>query len=196
MTDSNKILNPAVSLALPNLFHTLTMASDICSEKSSMRKPSTVAEPSKPIDAFSHLVKGYPMLAGRIGVLPEMCMFRRFGALNARILLYLRDADSFSRMLGNHALDVLDKLNFLRWRKPNPKLGVISFNDQKIFKLTFWLTSAIACAIPVASIAVLTTVKSLSARLGTIAGFNALISLCLSFFTNARRTDVFSVTAA
>lgn len=91
MTDSNKILNPAVSLALPNLFHTLTMASDICSEKSSMRKPSTVAEPSKPIDAFSHLVKGYPMLAGRMGVLPEMCMFRRFGALNARNLLYLQN---------------------------------------------------------------------------------------------------------
>ena len=107
-----------------------------------------------------------------------------------------RDTDSFSRMLGNNALDVLDKLNILRWRKPNPRLGVISFNDQKIFKLTFWLTSAIACAIPVASIAVLTTVNSLGARLGTIAGFNTLISLCLSFFTDARRTDVFSVTAA
>lgn len=112
------------------------------------------------------------------------------------VLCPRRDADSFSRMLGNHALKVLDKLNFLHWRKPDSTLGVISFNDQKIFKLTFWLTSAIACVIPVASIAVLTTVKSLSARLGTIAGFNALISLCLSFFTDARRADVFSITAA
>ncbi|KAH6621929.1 hypothetical protein C7974DRAFT_464372 [Boeremia exigua] len=322
-------VNPAVSSALLTLPRTLIMASDDCSEKCSDHGASNVPTNPTSIDAFSHLVRGYPMLAGRMGVLPEIAMFRRFGALNARNLLYLqnelicleeelilwekkdnlsstgrkkdyagnaywlnssyrrhkdgslrdgdtkqrdlfhqikqtlneynhaliqqatvlqmkepdkfdltdiqhflagepmrlclcgpdsdvygsvlqpkdyshelvvlharRDSDSFSRILGNHALNVLHTLNFLRWRKPNPKLGVVSFSDQKIFKFTFWLTSAIACVIPVASIAVLTTVRSLSARLGTIAGFNALISLCLSFFTDARRADVFSITAA
>lgn len=67
------------------------MAFDGCSEKSSTRKPSTVPPDPNPIDAFSHLIKGYPMLAGRMSVLPETAMFRRFGALNARNLLYLQN---------------------------------------------------------------------------------------------------------
>src|SRR5690242_19088228 len=67
------------------------MVSDACSEKSSTRKTSTVPPDPTPLDAFSHLVKGYPMMAGRMSVLPEIAMFRRFGALNARNLLYLQN---------------------------------------------------------------------------------------------------------
>jgi len=67
------------------------MVSDACSEKSSTRKTSTVPPDPTPLDAFSHLVKGYPMLAGRMSVLPEIAMFRRYGALNARNLLYLQN---------------------------------------------------------------------------------------------------------
>jgi hypothetical protein len=39
---------------------------------------------------LSHLPAGYPMLAQRRGDLPEMAMFRRFGAPNARNLLYFQ----------------------------------------------------------------------------------------------------------
>jgi hypothetical protein len=40
-----------------------------------------------PIDK---LIKCYPKLAGKIEILPEIGIFRRFGALNAQILLYLQ----------------------------------------------------------------------------------------------------------
>jgi hypothetical protein len=49
---------------------------------------------------------------------------------------------------------------------------------------------------PIASIAVLANVESQTAKLGGIAPFNALITLCLNIFTEAKPTDCVSVTAA
>jgi hypothetical protein len=37
---------------------------------------------------LEELVVGYPKLAGQMEILPEIAIFRRFGALNARSLLY------------------------------------------------------------------------------------------------------------
>ena len=42
-------------------------------------------------DPFHDLVPGYPKLAGRMGVMPEITMFWRFGALNACNLLYMQN---------------------------------------------------------------------------------------------------------
>lgn len=36
------------------------------------------------------LIPGYPKLGGRMGLVPEMAMFRRFGALNSQVLLYMQ----------------------------------------------------------------------------------------------------------
>jgi hypothetical protein len=36
------------------------------------------------------LVAGYPRLAGQLGKLPQLGIYRRFGALNARSILYLQ----------------------------------------------------------------------------------------------------------
>jgi hypothetical protein len=49
---------------------------------------------------------------------------------------------------------------------------------------------------PVLSIVILIKLKELNARLGAIAAFNALLSIYLLWFTDARRTDIFAVTAA
>ena len=46
------------------------------------------------------------------------------------------------------------------------------------------------------SIVILTKVSNLQGRLGTISGFNVLVSVLLTQLTDAKRTDVFSVTAA
>jgi hypothetical protein len=40
-----------------------------------------------PLDRF---VVGYPKLAAQIEILPELSIFRRFGALNAQNLLYMQ----------------------------------------------------------------------------------------------------------
>jgi hypothetical protein len=39
---------------------------------------------------LSDLLPGYPKLAGKMGLCPEKAMFRRFGALNAQMLLYMQ----------------------------------------------------------------------------------------------------------
>ena len=39
---------------------------------------------------LSDLISGYPKFAGRMELIPEIAIFRRFGALNAQNLLYLQ----------------------------------------------------------------------------------------------------------
>ena len=46
--------------------------------------------PPPPIGPLHDLQNGYPKLAGRMGIQPEMTTFKRFGALNARNLLYMQ----------------------------------------------------------------------------------------------------------
>jgi hypothetical protein len=41
-------------------------------------------------DPLHHFVIGYPKLAAQIEILPELAIFRRFGALNAQNLLYMQ----------------------------------------------------------------------------------------------------------
>ncbi|KAF1972653.1 hypothetical protein BU23DRAFT_643310 [Bimuria novae-zelandiae CBS 107.79] len=65
-----------------------------------------------------------------------------------------------------------------------------------VFKFTFWITSVAAAMAPVASIFILTWIDDIWGRLGTIAAFNVLVSVLLTLMTEARRTEVFSVTAA
>ena len=36
------------------------------------------------------LIPGYPKLSERMGIVPEMAVFRRFGTLNAQMLLYMQ----------------------------------------------------------------------------------------------------------
>jgi hypothetical protein len=43
------------------------------------------------VDPFQDLIPGYPKLAGLMEHMPEVAMFRRFGALNARNLLYYQN---------------------------------------------------------------------------------------------------------
>jgi hypothetical protein len=43
-----------------------------------------------PNHVLDHLTLGYPRLAGHMEIFPERAIFRRFGALNCRNLLYLQ----------------------------------------------------------------------------------------------------------
>ena len=49
----------------------------------------SVGKPSDAHIAEEFLRRGNPMLAGRMGLIPELSVFRRFGALNAQRLLCL-----------------------------------------------------------------------------------------------------------
>lgn len=83
-----------------------------------------------------------------------------------------------------------------RLKNPSRIHGVVGYQDTTVLKITYWTTSILASLIPIASIVVLYSVHSMSARLAIIGAFNVLISICLSGFTNAKRSEVFAVTAA
>ncbi|KAH7082626.1 hypothetical protein BKA63DRAFT_583645 [Paraphoma chrysanthemicola] len=102
--------------------------------------------------------------------------------------------DTFSRWIAERALLLIRV--FGRCLKPRTKLGTVVIYDSVIVRVTFWITSMIASIIPIASIVVLIHLDSQASKLGAIAGFNVLITLCLNIFTEAKRTDCFAVTAA
>ncbi|KAF2119411.1 hypothetical protein BDV96DRAFT_567521 [Lophiotrema nucula] len=104
--------------------------------------------------------------------------------------------DPFSNWLARNAVARLPDSVFRRFIKPSPTYGVMGIEDSSVFRLTAWITSVVASLIPILSIIVLWTVRSMVARLGIIAAFNLLFSTCLSTFTNAKRAEVFAVTAA
>ncbi|OAL06557.1 hypothetical protein IQ06DRAFT_209913 [Phaeosphaeriaceae sp. SRC1lsM3a] len=83
-----------------------------------------------------------------------------------------------------------------RFMKPSKIHGSIGYEDSTIYRITYWFTSILASLIPIASIAVLYQVQSMSARLGIIAAFNVSLSICLMGLANAKRAEVFAITAA
>lgn len=83
-----------------------------------------------------------------------------------------------------------------RFLTPSRKFGAITYKDSTIFKITYWVTVILAALIPIASIAVLNGVQPMSWRLGIIAAFNVLISICLISFADTKRDQVFAINAA
>ncbi|KAF1967562.1 hypothetical protein BU23DRAFT_542456 [Bimuria novae-zelandiae CBS 107.79] len=104
--------------------------------------------------------------------------------------------DPFSNWAVEKTIVWLLRCGCARFMKPSPLHGVIGYEDTKVLKITYWMTSIVASLIPISSIVILYTVHSMPARLGIIAGFNVLISICLSGLTSAKRAEVFAVTAA
>jgi hypothetical protein len=84
----------------------------------------------------------------------------------------------------------------LMFKKASEKHGVVGYDDSTVFRVTYWITSILASLIPIASIMVLYCIRSIPARLGAIAAFNVFMSVCLIAFTNAKRAEVFAITAA
>jgi len=105
--------------------------------------------------------------------------------------------DAFSRWLVSNAISIIKRFACcIRLKKSEPKSGLLGIKDHKVFNFTFWTTSIVASLAPIISIIVLARIDSLVGRLGTIAAFNVLISVLLTVLTDARTTEIFSVTTA
>ena len=102
--------------------------------------------------------------------------------------------DTFTTMLSDRLVHV-----FLFFKKLYPgkesEDPMCFYRDDTISTITFWLTCFIASVLPVVAIIALVNIPSLAQRLAAIAVFNGIVSLCLGWFTEARRTDVFAITA-
>lgn len=113
-------------------------------------------------------------------------------------LLSRHDEDSFSKWVTERASLKLFKLPPC-WRRAwtsQKTQDLDCLEDRILLRWTHHLTSILASALPILSIAILYRVRSLEIRLGIIAIFNLILSLCLTIFTTAKRTDIFAVTAA
>ncbi|KAI4920753.1 uncharacterized protein J4E92_008397 [Alternaria infectoria] len=104
--------------------------------------------------------------------------------------------DAFSAWAAESTITNLFRCGCARHMKPSRVHGVVGYEDSTIYRITYWITSILASLIPIASIAVLYRVQSMTARLGIIAGFNVLVSICLMGLANAKRAEVFAITAA
>jgi hypothetical protein len=80
--------------------------------------------------------------------------------------------------------------------KPSKVRGMKGYEDKAFLRVTYWITCIIASVLPSASIVVLYCIKSTWVRLAVLAAFNLLVSVCLTAFTTAKRSEVFAITAA
>jgi hypothetical protein len=117
----------------------------------------------------------------------------------ARDLIALRPRvreDPFSHWVAKNAIVSLVRCGCARFRKPSGLHGLVGYKDTTIFKITSWMTSMLASVIPVLSVVILNRVSSITTRLALIGAFNILMSICLSAFTTAKRSEIFTITTA
>jgi len=104
-------------------------------------------------------------------------------------------ADPFSRWVSENAI-LLFKCGLGRLKKTDKHHGRRVYYDSTVLRVTSWITSILASLLPIASILILLHLDSLRVKLWVIGGFNVLLSVCLRTLTEAKRAEVFAVTAA
>lgn len=111
-------------------------------------------------------------------------------------LLARREEDAFTKWVMCKATKVFFRLGWPRANKSRKARHLSSYDDEDLLLWSQAFTSMIAAALPIGSIIILQLYSSLPVRLVLIAVFNALLSLCLNFFTKSRPVDLFAVAAA
>ncbi|KAL2071856.1 hypothetical protein VTL71DRAFT_13091 [Oculimacula yallundae] len=104
--------------------------------------------------------------------------------------------DSFSTWYTDYFVHWIHKLFWHRLKKvDDPESGIISYEESVLEKYTSHITTIIASLLPIVAIAVLYCVGSMKTRLGLVSLFTFMFSTALSFFTNARRGEIFVATS-
>ncbi|KAH7134896.1 hypothetical protein B0J11DRAFT_517161 [Dendryphion nanum] len=91
-------------------------------------------------------------------------------------------------------MPILFEYGLGRFVRKDRYLGNVILGSS-VMKMTFWITAVVAALLPIASILVLGWLESLAARFASMSVFNLLVSGCLILFTDARRLDLFAVSA-
>jgi len=131
---------------------------------------------------------------------PVWGSIKHLGITGANDLVGLREhaeLDSFSKFLEQKVSQWFHRQVVYRFSKSVREQNTLTkYKYKTLLRSTALTTTIMACLLPVLSISVLYSIKSTKARLGAIAGFNILLSVCLDIFTTARRVEIFGVTAA
>lgn len=104
-------------------------------------------------------------------------------------------ADPFSRWVSENAIHLF-KCGLGRLGKPDKHFGRRVYYDANVLRVTSWMASILASLLPIASILILLHLESLRMKLWVIGALNVLLSVCLRTLTEAKRAEVFAVTAA
>lgn len=78
----------------------------------------------------------------------------------------------------------------------DPESGLVEYPDRWFQRIARAVATILASLLPAISIIVLYFIKSIAARLGTMAAFTAVFSMSVSAFTSASPAEVFATTAA
>jgi ABC-type transport system involved in cytochrome bd biosynthesis fused ATPase/permease subunit len=81
-------------------------------------------------------------------------------------------------------------VSWLPWVRKDEQLGVANGRDRSVFALIL-----IAAMMLVAGMLMLAGLDGVGERMGMVAAFNVVVSVCLMVFTGAKRKDVFLVVA-
>ena len=92
----------------------------------------------------------------------------------------------YHRFIGHH------------FRKPDPRSQseYVEYNSRKIARAASIISTILAAVMLIAPVVILYEISSMRARLGIMAGFTVVFSLCMVGLTNAKRSDIFAATAA
>jgi hypothetical protein len=107
------------------------------------------------------------------------------------------DADPFSEWVVRQFIVWFHNWIGYRFHKIcDPDTGIIYYDDEKLLRLTYFVTTVSASLIPIISVIALYYVTTVSARLSLVAVFMFLFAANLTYFASAKRIDVFIATAA
>ena len=107
------------------------------------------------------------------------------------------DADPFSEWVARQFIVWFHNWIGHRFHKiGDPDTGIIYYDDEKLLRLTYFVTTVSASLIPIISVIALYYVESVLARLSLVAVFMFLFATNLTYFASAKRIDIFVATAA
>ncbi|KIM92788.1 hypothetical protein OIDMADRAFT_139048 [Oidiodendron maius Zn] len=107
-------------------------------------------------------------------------------------------SDPFTRWAINSFMPGYHRFIGHHFRKPHPgsQSEYIEYNSRKIARAASLISTILAAVMLIAPVVILYEISSMRARLGIIAGFTVVFSLCMAGLTNAKRGDIFAATAA
>lgn len=104
--------------------------------------------------------------------------------------------DWFSTFIAENAIRYL-KGPLKKFQSEEDRLnGMMLYEDKTVLRFTYVIIGTLAGLAPILSIMVLSKLHTIKARLWVAATFNIGIALSLQLFTEAKRMDIFAVTAA
>jgi hypothetical protein len=109
------------------------------------------------------------------------------------------DADIFTEWVSERLVPSFHWVIGKHFKEPvswDPASGVSWYSEARVKVVLDVFGTVISSLFPVVSIVALYSVNTMPARLGTIAAFTAVFSLCLALMTRARRVEIFAATTA